>query len=83
MSTEFSNNQTQNSVSDEAFTSELCEVPSRVLLFIELNIKLFKIIPQLATFLGYYARQGRFRASNLLKAEPKWEVRDLRAESNS
>ena len=45
--------------------------------------KLFKIIPQLATFLGYYARQGRFRASNLLKAEPKWEVRDLRAASNS
>lgn len=37
MSTEFSNNQTQNSVSDEQFTSELCEVPSRVLLFIELN----------------------------------------------
>lgn len=45
--------------------------------------KNFKIIPQVATFLCYYARQGRFRASNLLKAEPKWEVRDLDAASNS
>lgn len=41
------------------------------------------MIPQLATFLCYYARQGRFRAISLLIAEPKWEVRDLGAASNS
>ena len=45
--------------------------------------KSFKIIPQLATFLCCYARQGRWRASNPLIVEPKCEVRDLGAASNS